>query len=281
MRRLAYLFGGAAAVGAGVYFVVYLYRWQWQRAILSGVLLLIVGVLLLGIVVLGRLTRIEERIRENDRRQEDVLARLRQTHTHEQGDRFRWLEDPASRTYVFVPVLMVTGVVLSVIAWLVQRIASVTARPAAVRVPMRDGQTPTPEEVQRLLDTVSESSGPVFVHCGAGVGRTGTMAAAYLVRTGQEEASGAVWRNLSVGPPSVEQIYYGLMLERERETVQPPLPVVAVSRLVDAPHLVVRVGGGATPSQAYAPPSQADAPHSTRHTPAHGYAAADLLARAA
>ena len=131
MRRLAYLFGGAAAVGAGVYFVVYLYRWQWQRAILSGVLLLIVGVLLLGIVLLGRLARIEERIRESDRRQQDALTRLRQT--HERGDRFRWLEDPASRTYVFVPVLMVAGVVLSGIAWLVQRLASVTARPTAER----------------------------------------------------------------------------------------------------------------------------------------------------
>lgn len=82
MRRLAYLFGGAAAAGAGVYFVVYLYRWQWQRAILSGVLLLIVGVLLLGIVLLGRLARIEERILESERRQQDALARLRQTRTH-------------------------------------------------------------------------------------------------------------------------------------------------------------------------------------------------------
>ncbi|MEE1765555.1 MULTISPECIES: hypothetical protein [unclassified Streptomyces] len=133
MRRLAYLFGGAAAVGAGVYFVVYLYRWQWQRAILSGVVLLIVGVLLLGLVLLGRLARIEERIRESDRRQQDALARLRQAHARERGDRFRWLEDPASRTYVFVPVLLITGVVLSGIAWLVQRIASVTARPTAER----------------------------------------------------------------------------------------------------------------------------------------------------
>lgn len=103
---------------------------------------------------------------------------------------------------------------------------------------MRDGQTPTPEQVQRLLDTVSESSGPVFVHCGAGVGRTGTMAAAYLVRTGQEDSPGAVWRNLSVGPPSIEQIYYGLMLERERDTAQPPDAVVVMSRIVDAPRRI-------------------------------------------
>ncbi|WP_405932657.1 hypothetical protein [Streptomyces sp. NBC_00827] len=153
MRRVAYLFGGSAAAGAGVYVVVYLYRWQWQRAILCGVLLLVVEVMLLGIVLLGRLSRIEERIeermRETDRRQEDafarlhrqgasggsrqddVLARLRQREPS--NDRFRWLDDPSSHSYVFVPVLMVTGVLLSGFAWLVQRIASVTARPSAER----------------------------------------------------------------------------------------------------------------------------------------------------
>ncbi|WP_371550320.1 hypothetical protein OG266_33735 [Streptomyces sp. NBC_00554] len=150
MRRVAYLFGGSAAAGAGVYVVVYLYRWQWQRAILCGVLLLVVEVMLLGIVLLGRLSRIEERIeermRETDRRQEDafarlhrqggsrqedVLARLRQREPS--NDQFRWLDDPSSHSYVFVPVLMVTGVLLSGLAWLVQRIASVTARPSAER----------------------------------------------------------------------------------------------------------------------------------------------------
>ncbi|MGW3411083.1 hypothetical protein [Streptomyces sp. NPDC000888] len=146
MRRVAYLFGGSAAAGAGVYVVVYLYRWQWQRAILCGVLLLVVEVMLLGIVLLGRLSRIEERMRDTDRRQEDVparqdasgqsrqedvLARLRQRGPS--NDRFRWLDDPSSHSYVFVPVLMVTGVLLSGLAWLVQRIASVTARPSAER----------------------------------------------------------------------------------------------------------------------------------------------------
>ncbi|NGO14114.1 hypothetical protein G5C60_42620 [Streptomyces sp. HC44] len=133
MRRIAYFFGGAAAAGAGTYVVVYLYRWQWQRAILCGVLLLVIEVMLLGIVLLGRLARIEERMRESDRRQEDVLARLRETQRQPADDRFRWLDDPTSRTYVFVPVLMVTGVLLSGLAWLVQRIASVTARPTAER----------------------------------------------------------------------------------------------------------------------------------------------------
>lgn len=157
MRRLAYVFGGSAAAGAAVYLVIYLYRWQWQRAILCGVLLLVVEMLLLGSALLGRITRVEERLRDADRRQEDVLARLRQEDVLarlRQEDvlarpggrdvtpakpgpasgaaRFRWLDDdPAGHTYVFVPVLMVTGVLLSGLAWLVQRVASATARPAA------------------------------------------------------------------------------------------------------------------------------------------------------
>ncbi|GAB7107661.1 hypothetical protein JCM4814A_59750 [Streptomyces phaeofaciens JCM 4814] len=88
--------------------------------------------------------------------------------------------------------------------------------------------------MQQLLDTVTAAPGKVFVHCGAGVGRTGTMAAAYLVKTGEQSSSSAVRRNLAVGPPSIEQIYYGLHLSRS-EAEQPPLPIVALSRLVDAP----------------------------------------------
>lgn len=121
--------------------VIYLYRWQWQRAVICGVLLLVVEVLLLGIVLGGRLTRIEERLRDTDRRQReadarqaDVLARLRGPAAEREETRFRWLEDPADRAYVFVPVLMVTGVLLSGLAWVVQRMASATARPAERRL---------------------------------------------------------------------------------------------------------------------------------------------------
>lgn len=107
-----------------------------------------------------------------------------------------------------------------------------------VRLPIRDGQTPSPKQVQRFLDVVSTASGPVFVHCGAGVGRTGAMVAAYVVNTGEESPSQAVRNNLAVGPPSIEQIYYGLNLTPAKAE-QPPLPVLVVSRLVDAPRRIM------------------------------------------
>ncbi|MFJ8080454.1 dual specificity protein phosphatase family protein [Streptomyces sp. NPDC096205] len=106
-----------------------------------------------------------------------------------------------------------------------------------VHMPIRDGQTPTPNQVKQFMDTVTSSAGPVFVHCGAGVGRTGTMAAAYLVQSGEESASTAVRRNLAVGPPSIEQIWYGLHLGKEKAE-QPPAGVEALSRLVDAPRRI-------------------------------------------
>lgn len=141
MRKIAYVFAALAATGAGTYLIVYLYRWQWQRAMICGVLLLVVEVLLFGLVTLGRLNRIEGRLRDTDRRQreldarqEDVLARLREPAPAREETRFRWLEDPADRSYVFVPVLMVAGVVLSGLAWVVQKVASATAATAERRM---------------------------------------------------------------------------------------------------------------------------------------------------
>ncbi|WP_405994017.1 hypothetical protein [Streptomyces sp. NBC_00986] len=209
MRRIAYVFGSLAAAGAGTYLVVYLYRWQWQRAILCGILLLVVEVMLLGIVLLARLTRIEERVKESDARQreltarqDDVLGRLRQTSAERDGARFRWLEDTADRTYVFVPVLMVTGVLLSGLAWVVQRIASATGRPAERRLAGRLAVLAVPEPgavVGELEDRPAlgrRSKGRVARTAVVGVVGAALLAAlvvglADLTQTREQSASGS------------------------------------------------------------------------------------------
>ncbi|MFE9649172.1 tyrosine-protein phosphatase [Streptomyces sp. NPDC006365] len=108
----------------------------------------------------------------------------------------------------------------------------------AVRMPIRDGQTPTTQQVDHFLKAMKASPGPVFVHCGAGVGRTGAMVAAYEVRLGEATSAQAAVRNLAVGPPSIEQVWYALSTDRDEETEQPPALVEAISRILDAPRRI-------------------------------------------
>jgi protein tyrosine phosphatase (PTP) superfamily phosphohydrolase (DUF442 family) len=103
-----------------------------------------------------------------------------------------------------------------------------------VRIPMRDGQVPSAGEVESFLDAARESGGTVFVHCGAGVGRTGAMVGAYLVNQGELSSSAALRRNLAVGPPSLEQIAFVAKMGNGLPE-KPGAVVTAVSRVLDAP----------------------------------------------
>ena len=60
---------------------------------------------------------------------------------------------------------------------------------------------------------VAASPGKVFIHCQAGVGRTGSVVAAYQVRTGISSGVLPVVENLAIGPPTLEQLAYTVSLD--------------------------------------------------------------------
>jgi uncharacterized protein (TIGR01244 family) len=101
-----------------------------------------------------------------------------------------------------------------------------------VSLPISDGRAPAPAEIRRFLELVDEADGRVFAHCGGGVGRSTSLAAAYEASRGQDPS---VLEQLAVGPPTIEQIWFvGTLAPGEPE--HHVSPVIAVtSRIVDAP----------------------------------------------
>lgn len=103
-----------------------------------------------------------------------------------------------------------------------------------VRLPVRDGQIPSTAKIEEFLAATQEQGAKVFVHCGAGVGRTGAMVGAYLVANGESSGAGALRQNLAVGPPSLEQVAFVARLKGS-ELDRPNPVLTSVSRVLDAP----------------------------------------------
>jgi hypothetical protein len=124
MRKIAVILLLVTLVTSVWYFFAYLTWWEWNRALVAGILLVAAEVGLLTIFVLSRLDRLGRRIADTSRA-EQIRRRLDAAPTR--SATFAWLRDP-NRMNVFVPVLLGAGVIASGLAWLVERIARLTSR---------------------------------------------------------------------------------------------------------------------------------------------------------
>jgi len=124
MRRLTWLLAGVTLVVAGAYSVVSLNRWEWNRALYFGLVFLAAEVALgFGLV----LRRLGGRLAAQGEPDPQVLARIRSTRPR--VNRFEWLDPTSGRLNVFITMLVGGGIVLSGLAWLVDKVAASTTTP--------------------------------------------------------------------------------------------------------------------------------------------------------
>ncbi len=88
-------------------------------------------------------------------------------------------------------------------------------------IPVQDYAPPTTEQMSEfvtLVEDAVESGQPAGVHCTAGLGRSGTMAAAYLVATGAS-ADDAIATLRELRPGSIETAEQEAAVRRFEETI--------------------------------------------------------------
>jgi hypothetical protein len=146
MKLVAAIAAVVTLVGAAVYMVVSLNRWEWNRALFFGLIVVIAEVALATALILRRIGRTDATAQMDPA----VRTVLRETRPAS-PNRFRWLEESAGRSNVFITFLVGGGVVLSGVAWVVDRIASATSSPAGER------------QLARRLDAISYPRGGLLL----------------------------------------------------------------------------------------------------------------------
>jgi len=133
-RLIRTVLGGLTLAASGAYTFVYLYRWEWNRALMSAAIFIAAEVAVMGSLLSQRLKVVSERLDAADTRPTARVVRLERIRTSAPPPRksFAWLAKPEQMN-VFVPVLMGAGVLMSGLAWVVERIARATVTPVAER----------------------------------------------------------------------------------------------------------------------------------------------------
>lgn len=123
MKKLMWLFTLGTFLGAVVYSVISLNRWEWTRALYFGLVVVVAEVALATGLILRKLDQ-QERTDADER--DEVRDILRSSRVSR--DRFRWLAPAqvASRSNVFITMVVSGGIVLSGLAWVLDKVAAST-----------------------------------------------------------------------------------------------------------------------------------------------------------
>jgi hypothetical protein len=113
---------------SGAYVVIDLARWEWNRAVISALVMIAALIVLVAMMLFHQLRRIEQRMDALERSSDvDTLGALRSANDAAARRHFRWLERPPDGLGVFIPVLLGAGVLMSLVAYLIERIAGLFA----------------------------------------------------------------------------------------------------------------------------------------------------------
>ncbi len=107
MKIIAWLAGIGTLLAGAIYMVVSLNRWEWNRALFFGFIVLIAEVGLATGLILRRLARLEYNTKGNnvDPAVVEILSETRPSR-----DRFAWMRESTSQMNVFITFLVGGGV---------------------------------------------------------------------------------------------------------------------------------------------------------------------------
>lgn len=125
MRAAAWMVAIGTLLTSAFFVVLSLTRWEWNRALFFALVMLVAEVAIATALILRRLTQIEARPAV-DPAAIEALRATRPPHPN----RFRWLEETHQGLNVFITFLVASGIIVSGVAWLADRIAAGTTRKA-------------------------------------------------------------------------------------------------------------------------------------------------------
>jgi hypothetical protein len=141
IRRISLAGVTGVLVASGAYALIYLFRWEWHRAIITA-LFFVAAEIGLGIsILLRRMAGLEQRLDRLEATSAPaapldadpaVLARIQEA-APAPSKPFAWLEPGSGITGVFLPFLLGVGALASGLAWLVEQLARRTTAPVLER----------------------------------------------------------------------------------------------------------------------------------------------------